>query len=97
LIQYITGNDIEILIDMNNLHKNDLMRKINAAIETVRPYLRADGGDVELIDVTDDLVVKVRLTGACDGCPFSMMTLKAGIEQAIRKNVPEIKKLQAVE
>lgn len=73
------------------------MRKINAAIETVRPYLRADGGDVELIDVTDDLVVKVRLTGACDGCPFSMMTLKAGIEQAIRKNVPEIKKLQAVE
>ena len=63
------------------------------AIESVRPYLKADGGDVELIDLTEDLIVKVRLTGACDGCPFSLMTLKAGIEQAIRKNVPEIKEL----
>jgi Fe-S cluster biogenesis protein NfuA len=82
---------------MDNLRKKDLLQKITSAIETVRPYLKADGGDVELIDVTDDLVVKVRLTGACDGCPFSMMTLKAGIEQAVRRNVPEIKELQAVE
>ncbi|MBP1668086.1 MAG: hypothetical protein H6Q21_452 [Bacteroidetes bacterium] len=82
---------------MDNLHKKDLLQKIASAIETVRPYLKADGGDVELIDVTDDLVVKVRLTGACDGCPFSMMTLRAGIEQAVRRNVPEIKALQAVE
>ena len=82
---------------MDNVHKKDLMQKIASAIETVRPYLKADGGDVELIDVTDDLVVKVRLTGACDGCPFSMMTLRAGIEQAVRRNVPEIKALQAVE
>ena len=81
---------------MDNLHKKDLLQKIESAIETVRPYLKADGGDVELIDVTDDLVVKVRLTGACDGCPFSMMTLKAGIEQAVRRNVPEIKELQAI-
>lgn len=81
---------------MDNLHKKDLLQKIASAIETVRPYLKADGGDVELIDVTDDLVVKVRLTGACDGCPFSMMTLKAGIEQAVRRNVPEIKELQAI-
>jgi len=82
---------------MDNLHKKDLLQKITSAIETVRPYLKADGGDVELIDVTDDFVVKVRLTGACDGCPFSMMTLRAGIEQAVRRNVPEIKALQAVE
>jgi len=82
---------------MDNLKKKDLLQKISSAIETVRPYLKADGGDVELIDITDDLVVKVRLTGACDGCPFSMMTLRAGIEQAIRRNVPEIKELQAVE
>jgi Fe-S cluster biogenesis protein NfuA len=82
---------------MDSLHKKDLLQKITSAIETVRPYLKADGGDVELIDVTDDLVVKVRLIGACDGCPFSMMTLRAGIEQAVRKNVPEIKELQAVE
>lgn len=82
---------------MDNLQKKDLLQKITSAIETVRPYLKADGGDVELIDVTDDFVVKVRLTGACDGCPFSMMTLRAGIEQAVRRNVPEIKALQAVE
>jgi Fe-S cluster biogenesis protein NfuA len=82
---------------MDNLHKKDLLQKIASAIDTVRPYLKADGGDVELIDVTDDFVVKVRLTGACDGCPFSLMTLRAGIEQAVRRNVPEIKALQAVE
>jgi Fe-S cluster biogenesis protein NfuA len=82
---------------MDNLRKKELLQKITSAIETVRPYLKADGGDVELIDVTDDFVVKVRLTGACDGCPFSMMTLRAGIEQAVRRNVPEIKELQAVE
>jgi len=81
---------------MDNLHKKDLLQKVASAIETIRPYLKADGGDVELIDITDDLVVKVRLTGACDGCPFSMMTLKAGIEQAVRRNVPEIKELQAI-
>ncbi len=85
------------MYDMDNLKKKDLLQKISSAIETVRPYLKADGGDVELVDITDDLVVKVRLTGACDGCPFSMMTLRAGIEQAIRRNVPEIKELQAVE
>ncbi len=81
---------------MEHTKRKELMQKINVAIETVRPYLQADGGDVELIDLTEDLVVKVRLTGACGGCPFSMMTLKAGIEQAVRKNVPEIKELVAV-
>jgi Fe-S cluster biogenesis protein NfuA len=82
---------------MEHDHKKELMQKISAALESVRPYLQADGGDVELIDLTDDLTVKVRLTGACGGCPFSMMTLKAGIEQAVRKNVPGIKELVAVE
>lgn len=76
--------------------KNIVLEKIQSAIESIRPYLMADGGDVSLIDVSDDLVVKVRLTGACDGCPFSMMTLKAGIEQAIRRNLPELKELVAV-
>ncbi len=82
---------------MENNRKKELMQKIHLAIESVRPYLNADGGDVELIDLTEDLIVKVRLTGACDGCPFSLMTLKAGIEQAVRKNVPEIKELVTVE
>jgi Fe-S cluster biogenesis protein NfuA len=70
--------------------------QVNKAIESIRPYLQMDGGDVELVEVTGDLVVKVRLTGACDGCPFSVQTLSAGIEQAIRKEVPELKELISV-
>ncbi|MFO7658098.1 MAG: NifU family protein [Bacteroidales bacterium] len=76
--------------------KNEIVKTVNDAIETVRPYLVADGGDVELVEITDDLVVKVRLTGACNGCPYSMMTLKAGIEQAIRKKLPQLRELVAV-
>jgi Fe-S cluster biogenesis protein NfuA len=82
---------------MSNNSREEIIQKIDAAISEIRPYLNADGGDVELVDLTVDNTVKVRLTGACDGCPFSMMTLKAGIEQAIRKNFPEMKELMAVE
>jgi len=63
------------------------------ALERVRPYLQSDGGDIDLIDVTDDMTVKVKLTGACHGCPYSMQTLKAGVEQAIMKEVPEIRRV----
>ena len=63
------------------------------ALERVRPYLQSDGGDIDLLDVTDDMTVKVKLTGACHGCPYSMQTLKAGVEQAIMKEVPEIKRV----
>ena len=73
-----------------------VVNKIKSAIEGVRPYLIADGGDVELVEVTGDLVVKVKLVGACHGCPFSMQTLKAGIEQAIRNEVPDIKELISI-
>ena len=82
---------------MTATEKKEIIGKVNSAIDTVRPYLVADGGDVDLIDITDDLVVKVKLTGACNGCPFSLMTLKAGIEQAVRKNLPELKELIAVD
>ncbi|MFO7622596.1 MAG: NifU family protein [Bacteroidales bacterium] len=68
-----------------------MRERVLNALEKVRPYLQSDGGDIELIDITDDLFVKVRLKGACHGCPFSMQTLKAGVEQAIIKEVPEIK------
>jgi Fe-S cluster biogenesis protein NfuA len=70
-----------------------IKEKVLKALERVRPYLQSDGGDIELIEVTDDLSVKVRLKGACHGCPYSMQTLKAGVEQAILKEVPEIKKV----
>lgn len=81
---------------MGKLTDGKILDKINNAIDSVRPYLIADGGDVELIEVTEDLVVKVKLVGACHGCPFSMQTLKAGIEQAIRNEVPDIKDLISV-
>ncbi|OIO38811.1 MAG: hypothetical protein AUJ75_02285 [Candidatus Omnitrophica bacterium CG1_02_49_10] len=70
--------------------------RIEKALEKIRPVLVADGGDVQLVDVTADGIVKVRLTGACGGCPMSQMTLKMGIEKAIREEVPEIKEVVAV-
>ena len=70
--------------------------RIEKALEKIRPVLVADGGDVQLVDVTADGIIKVRLTGACGGCPMSQMTLKMGIEKAIREEVPEIKEVVAV-
>lgn len=81
---------------MSKITNKDIISKINKGIESVRPYLVTDGGDVELVEVDSDNTVKVRLLGACQGCPFSMMTLKAGIEQAIRKEWPELKTLESV-
>jgi Fe-S cluster biogenesis protein NfuA len=78
-----------------NIQKS-VLAKINKGIESVRPYLVADGGDIELVEVTNDNIVRVRLLGACEGCPFSVMTLKAGIEQAIKKEWPQLKALEAV-
>ncbi len=71
--------------------------KVENALASVRPYLVADGGDVELVGINDDGIVEVRLTGACVGCPMSQMTLRAGIERALMRDVPEIKRVEAVE
>jgi Fe-S cluster biogenesis protein NfuA len=67
--------------------------RVIKALNRVKPYLQNDGGGIELIEITEDLTVKVKLTGACHGCPFSMQTLKAGVEQAIMQEVPEIKRV----
>lgn len=72
-----------------------MKEKVEAALDKVRPALRADGGDVELVDVKDG-VVMVRLTGACGGCPMSTMTLQMGVERVIKEEIPEIKELVAV-
>ena len=82
---------------MTNDVKNDLNIRIETALDRIRPYLEADGGGISLIDVTDDLIVKVKLLGACEGCPFSYQTLKAGVEQALLKEIPEMKELIAIE
>ena len=73
-----------------------MKEEVQKAIDTIRPSLQADGGDVELVDVSEDGIVKVRLTGACQGCPMSQMTLKMGIEKMIKKQIPEIKEVVAV-
>ena len=67
--------------------------RVLKALERVRPYLQSDGGDIEFVDISDEMTVKVKLTGACHGCPYSLQTLKAGVEQAIMKEVPEIKRV----
>jgi Fe-S cluster biogenesis protein NfuA len=82
---------------MDNAKKQELLKKVGAVIDDIRPYLQADGGDVKLVDITDDLTVKVKLTGACNGCPFSIMTLKSGIENAVKEKVPELKEVIAVD
>jgi Fe-S cluster biogenesis protein NfuA len=70
--------------------------KVQEAIDQFRPGLQADGGDVELVDVTEDGVVKVRLVGACRGCAMSQMTLKMGIERFLKERIPEVKEVVAV-
>jgi Fe-S cluster biogenesis protein NfuA len=70
--------------------------KVQQALDSIRPFLQADGGDVELVDVNDEGIVFVRLTGACGGCPMSQMTLKAGIEERVKEQVPEVKSVEAV-
>ena len=71
-----------------------MKEKVEAALEKIRPMLQADGGDVELIDVKDGIVT-VRLQGACAGCPMSQMTLKNGIERALKQAIPEIKAVES--
>jgi len=75
---------------------SELKDQVQAALEEIRPFLQADGGDVELVEVTPENVVHVRLQGACGGCPMSQMTLKAGIEQRVRERVPQIESVEAV-
>ncbi len=73
-----------------------MREKVEQALNKVRPALQADGGDVELVDVGSDGVVKVRLKGACGGCPMSQLTLKMGIERILKKEVPEVTSVEAI-
>ena len=70
--------------------------KVIEVLDKVRPTLQADGGDVKLVDVTEDGIVKVKLQGACAGCPMSQMTLKMGIERELKKAIPEVKEVKSV-
>lgn len=73
-----------------------IINKIEDALKQLRPFLEADGGDMSLVEVTDDYIVKVKLHGACSSCSMSMMTLKAGVEEAVKRAVPEVVEVIAV-
>ncbi|MDX1775179.1 MAG: NifU family protein [Desulfobulbales bacterium] len=73
-----------------------MREKVQAAIDKIRPALQKDGGDVILVDVTDEGIVTVKLTGACQGCPMSQMTLKEGIEKFVKSEIPEIVSVESV-
>jgi Fe-S cluster biogenesis protein NfuA len=75
--------------------ENGMKENVEKALQIIRPSLQADGGDIELIDVVDG-IVKVRLTGACGGCPMSQMTLKMGVEKVLKQHVPEVKSVETV-
>ena len=73
-----------------------MREKVRIALETVRPFLQEDGGDVELVNVTDDGIVELKLTGACATCPMSIMTLRAGIERSLMREIPDVRRVEAV-
>ncbi len=77
--------------DLERLHE-----KIDKALDSIRPYLKADGGDVRVLEVTEDMRVTLELLGSCGDCPMSAMTFKAGIQEAIKKEVPEVVSVEAV-
>ena len=95
--EYVTEGPTEWRVNITKIRYvgssgEELAEKVRNAIEEVRPHLQADGGDVELVEIDDeDKIVKVRLTGACGGCPSAQMTLKSGVEATIRKYAPEIR------
>ncbi|MDG1145326.1 MAG: NifU family protein [Flavobacteriales bacterium] len=76
---------------------SELTSKIELALAEIRPYLESDGGDISLVDITSDMVVKVKLHGACQSCNVNQMTLKSGVEQTIKKYAPEIKEVENID
>ena len=78
------------------VHNDQLIAKIDRALDSMRPYLAADGGNVKVLEVTDDKTVRLELVGSCGSCPMSAMTFKGGLEEAILRAVPEITKVEAI-
>ena len=78
------------------MNKNEIVKRIDEALDNIRPYLQTDGGNVQILELTDEMVVRLELLGACGNCPMSTMTLKAGVEEAIKKSVPEVTGVEAI-
>lgn len=83
-------------MNSDTTEKDRLYSEVLAALDKIRPYLEADGGDVKIVEINDDKVVMIELLGACGSCPMSTMTMKAGVEEAVKRAVPEIKSVEAV-
>lgn len=81
---------------MDNATRIAYLERIEAALDTVRPHLKVDGGDVQLVELTDDLEVKIRWMGMCESCSMSAMTLRAGIQEAIKGKIPEVTRVSPV-
>lgn len=81
---------------MNTTTLDNLTQRIEASLDSIRPYLEADGGNVKINQITSDNVVKLEFVGACGTCPMSTMTFKAGVEEAIKKAVPEITRIEVI-
>jgi len=82
---------------MNEQLKATLSEKVNIALNQLRPFLHADGGDMEFVEITDDAIVRVKLIGSCSDCSMSQMTLKGGLEEALKQAAPELKGVEAVQ
>lgn len=76
--------------------KESLLKRVDAALDDIRPHLKVDGGNIEIVDITDDLIVEIKWMGNCEYCSMSAMTMKAGVEQAIKQKLPEIKGVKAI-
>jgi Fe-S cluster biogenesis protein NfuA len=81
---------------MNTSTVEDLTQRVEASLDSIRPYLEADGGNVKITQITSDNVVRLEFVGACGTCPMSTMTFKAGVEEAIKKAVPEITRIEVI-
>lgn len=81
---------------MSTLEKETLMQRVDTALDTIRPHLKVDGGNVEVVDITDDLTVQVKWLGNCQNCSMSVMTMKAGLEMTVKAQIPEINGIVAV-
>ncbi len=78
------------------MSKETLLERIETSLDSIRPHLQMDGGNIEVVDFTDDHILKVKLLGACENCPMSFMTMKAGVEQSVKMAVPEVKSIETV-
>jgi Fe-S cluster biogenesis protein NfuA len=74
----------------------DMFKKVNLALDEIRPHLAVDGGNIELVEVTDDFIVRIKWMGNCEHCSMSAMTMRAGVEQAIKSRLPEIRSVEAI-